>query len=88
MYFNYFTNTKNKIDSDYRTIFKRYLIRIYNLRISYPNKEILFFDNSVSEAFRYMKYYPDAIAAYFFVIGNNLCIPLGGIFSSNTIGYR
>jgi hypothetical protein len=40
----------------------QYLWQIYNLRISYPNKEILLFDDDVISAFHQVKYHPNVLS--------------------------
>ena len=41
----------------------RYLSRIYNLRISFPDSEILLFDDDVVSAFRQIKYHPNVLSS-------------------------
>ena len=87
VYHIYFTDAKDKIDLDYGNTFTRYLKRINNLRITYSDKKLLLFDNNVSRAFKYIKYYLNVATSYSFDIKNDY-ISLGGIFSSNVIEDR
>ena len=68
----------------YGTTFMRHLVRIWNMRISYPTTDILVFDDDVKGAFRHCKYHPDIAAAFSFIIEDLLFVPLGGIFGSIT----
>ena len=43
----------------YDTTFMKHLESIWNLRITYPNTDILLFDDDVKGAFRHSKYHPD-----------------------------
>ena len=68
----------------YGTTFMKHLESIWNLRITYPNTDILLFDDDVKGAFRHSKYHPDIASAFSFIISNLLFIPLGGTFGSIT----
>ena len=68
----------------YGTIFMRHLERIWNMRISYPNTDILLFDDDVKGAFRHYKYHPNIAAAFSFIIEDLLFVPLRGTFGSIT----
>ena len=50
------------------TAFLQHLIRIYNLRISYPNTDILLWDDDVSGAYRIPKYHPNVAGAFAFAV--------------------
>ena len=75
-------NTEPKIM--YGETFMKHLETIWNLRISYPQTDILLFDDDVKGAFRHCKYHPDVASAFSFIISNYLYIPLGGTFGSIT----
>jgi hypothetical protein len=81
---NCMTHTHNEPDLIYGTTWNRHLTQIWNLRISYPDEDILVFDDDVSGAFRHAKHNPDIAAAISFVIGELLYIPTGQTFGSNT----
>jgi len=80
---NNFTSPEDEIELQYRHTFKNHLKRIYNLRITYSNKEILLFDDDASGAFRHIKLHPDVAGAHAFIIRNKLYLPLGSVFGSN-----
>ena len=48
--------------------FTKRLQRLYNLRISYPDDEIVLRDDDVKGAFRHCKYHPDIVSAFAFII--------------------
>ena len=81
---NCMTHTANEPDLIYGTTWNRHLTQIWNLRISYPDEDILVFDDDVSGAFRHAKHNPDIASAISFVIGELLFIPTGQTFGSNT----
>ena len=56
---NHFASPEHEITLRYGNALTRHLTRIYNLRISYPNTEILLCDDDASGAFRHVKYHPD-----------------------------
>ena len=80
---NQFTLPDFETNLEYGSDFSRRLTKICNLRIYYPNEELLPHDDDVSGAFKYTKYHPDVAAEHYFKLDENICIPLGIIFSSN-----
>jgi len=54
--------------------------RIYNLRLRYPDDEIIIYKDDIVAAFRRGKYHPDIAVAYAYVFGPFLVIPIGGLF--------
>ena len=72
-----FTNLKSEPKIRYSTAFQRHITRIWNLRISYPKKDILLWDDDVSGAFRYKKYHPDIASTFAFILSKTLYIPTG-----------
>jgi len=56
----------------YGTAFFRHLTRIWNLRISYPLKDILLWDDDVSGASRLIKYNPEIAAAFAAILNNTI----------------
>lgn len=65
------------------TVFQRYLTWIWNLRISFPQEEILLWDDDVKSAFRHVRYMLHVIAAFAFIYMGLLFLPLGCVFGSN-----
>jgi len=68
----------------YSSAFARHLVRIWNLRISYPNLEIYLWDDDVAGAFRLVKYNPYIASAFSAVANSILCVPTGQVFGGNT----
>jgi hypothetical protein len=61
-----------------------YLKWIYNLRVTYPKKEIYLGDDDISGAFRHMKYNPNVVGMHSFVIAGHLACLTGMTFGDNT----
>lgn len=68
----------------YGTAFDRYLIWIWNLRITYPTEDILQTTDDVSAAFHRMIYHPDMGPAFATVWKQFLIIPVSCIFGSRS----
>lgn len=68
----------------YGTAFLRYLIWIWNLRISYPSDDILQMADDISSAFHRVLYHPDMAPAFATVWRNWLIIPVSAIFGSRS----
>lgn len=66
------------------TALTRHLVRIWNLRITHPDKEIYLWDDDVSGAYRIPKYHPDVAEAFSYALLNYLFLPTGGTFRFNT----
>jgi hypothetical protein len=58
-----------------------FLRSIYNLRITYPDKEIYLMDDDVVAAFRQVKYHPNVISAKAYSAGQYFFVPTGSTFS-------
>ena len=58
--------------------------RIYNLRITYPKVDLHGMNKDASGAFKTEKFQPDVAAAFSYVYGKYLCIPISMKFGSNT----
>ena len=68
----------------YGTALLRHLTRIWNLRVTYANDEILLWDDDVAGAFRLIKYNPEIAQAFSAIVHNTLWIPTGQVFGGNT----
>ena len=66
------------------TSFSKHLIRIWNLRITYPSQDIFLWDDDVSGAYRIPKYNPAVAGAFAYAIMSYFFLPTGGTFGSNT----
>ena len=78
------THVKDEPPIWYGSAFRRHLLRIWNLRISYPSEDILLWDDDVSGAFRLIKYNPEIATAFAAILNHTLCIPVGQNFGGNT----
>jgi hypothetical protein len=58
----------------------RFLQNIYNLRITYPNSDILITDDNVVSTFRQVKIHPNVISAKAFADDTYLFVPTGATF--------
>lgn len=81
---NMLQDSELETETIYGKTFLKHLTRIWNLRITYPSKEILLWDDDVSGAFRQPKLHPDVSALFSFNLINYLFIPVGQTFGSNT----
>ena len=81
---NMLMNQQLEPSLEYGSTWDRNLSRIWELRIIYPNEDILLMDDDVKGAFRHSKYHPDIAEVFSFIILTNLFIPTGGTFGSTT----
>ena len=68
----------------FATSFMNYLRLIYDLRVTYPKKEIYLGDDDISGAFRHMKYNPNLVGMHSCVIAGYLACSTGMTFGDNT----
>jgi hypothetical protein len=61
--FNQFIDLDDEPDIVFGQAWLRFLIAIYNLRITFPDVEIYLFDDDVASAFWQLKYHPNIISA-------------------------
>ncbi len=75
-------------ECDYGTVLTRLLVRIWNLRISYPGRDIVLHANDVKSCFRQMKHHPDVMGAFSYIIADILylscALTMGSDFSPGT----
>ena len=64
--------------------FEKFLSSLYNLRITYPDKDIYLGDDDVSGAFRLLKYHPNLVAMHASIQCGMLVLNTGGTFGDNT----
>eukprot|EP00957_Ditylum_brightwellii_P110128 8399322-Ditylum_brightwellii.AAC.1 len=62
----------------------KHLFRIWNLTISYPEDDILLWDDDATGVFRQCKLHPDIAQVFSFIVEKLLFVPCGNIFGSNT----
>jgi hypothetical protein len=66
----------------YQTAFLRVLVRIFNLRISFPLDDIIAYKDDLVTAFRRVRYHPDISCAHAFVFEKFLILPIGLVFGA------
>ena len=74
----------NEIAIEYGSSMTRHLIRIANLRISYPTSPLYLFDTDVTGAFRHVKYNPFIASAFSYSANGRVLIPTAQDFGSTT----
>ena len=74
----------NEIAIEYGSSMMRHLIRIANLRISYPTAPLYLFDTDVTGAFRHVKYNPFIASAFSYSANGRVLIPTAQDFGSTT----
>lgn len=82
--YNYCVENDDEPDIIFGAAWSNYLRRIYNLRITYPDKEIYLFDDDVVAAFRQAKYHPNVISSKAFCDDRYLFVPTGLTFGDKT----
>ena len=82
---NMMTSTKLGFELDclFGDTFEKLLTRIWNLRITYPNQDIILHANDVKSCFRQLKHHPDVAGAFSYVIANHLYLQCGLSFGSD-----
>ena len=83
---NDMTNTDDEPEISYGTTAKDQWTWIYNLRITYPKREIYLGEADVKACHRQPKLHLDIVGAFCFVIGDILMIPIGNVFGGTTSG--
>eukprot|EP00957_Ditylum_brightwellii_P027599 2086660-Ditylum_brightwellii.AAC.1 len=78
------THVKYEPEVTFGQALPKRLIRIWNLRLSYPEEDILLWDNDATGAFRQCKLNPDIAQVFSFIIEHLLFVPCGNTFGINT----
>ena len=63
------TPTANEAEITFGYIFMAFIIWIYNLRITYPNEDILLAFLDITACFRWPRINPDLVGAFGFLVG-------------------
>jgi hypothetical protein len=82
--FNQFIDLADEPDIIFGDAWIRFLVAIYNLRITFPDLEIYLFDDDVASAFRQLKYHPNVISAKGILIDELLFIATGLTFGDRS----
>ena len=65
------------------TVREEIFTRLYNLRISYPDRDLVIHANDVKSAFRQIKLHPDIMGAFSFIIADQLFLSCGLPFGTD-----
>ena len=71
----------------YQSTLQRLWCRKYNPHLKHPDKDIMIYKDKLVSALRRLCYQPDVAAAYDFVLGAYLVIPVGMVFGFRDIPY-
>jgi hypothetical protein len=82
--YNFIASKHNEPEIVFMRAKPLHLIRIYNLRITYPDQDILLMDDDVVSAFRIPKYNPFVICSKAFCAGSHLHVCVGQTFGDCT----
>ena len=77
------TDTGVELDCQYGDVLKRVLTRIWNLRLSYPDKEIVIHASDVKSCFRQLKHHPSVAGAFSYIMGDFLFIQCALAFGAD-----
>ena len=73
----------SELHCEFGTVREDILIRAYNLRISYPNDDIVIHANDVKSCFRQIKHHPDVVGAFSYVLSKYLFFQIGLAFGAD-----
>ncbi len=71
------TSDGTELNCDYGRVLTRILIRIWNLRVTYPLRDIIPHANDVKSCFRQIKHHPDVMGAFSYIITKTLYLSCG-----------
>ena len=82
---NQMTSTPNgsELHCEFGSVREDILVCAYNLRISYPNDDIVVHANNVKSCFRQIKHHPDVVGAFSYVLSKYLFFQIGLAFGSD-----
>jgi len=73
----------SELECRYGDVLPRLYKRIWNLRISYPNNDLVLHCNDVKSCFRQIKHHPDIVGAFSFIVFQHVWIQIGCTFGSD-----
>jgi hypothetical protein len=77
------TDEGTELDCDFGSVLSNLLQRIWNLRITYPDRDIVIHANDVKSCFRQLKHHPDVMGAFSYILGDYLFLQCGLTFGSD-----
>ena len=57
--------------------------RLYSMRITYPETDLVMHANNVKSCFRQLKHYPDVMSAFLYIISSTLFLQCALTFGSD-----
>lgn len=72
-----------ELDCEYGTVYQRIFERIYNLRISYPDEDLVIHANDIKSCFRQIKHHPDVVGGFCYTLFEHLWVQVGLTFGSD-----
>lgn len=79
---NEITPTDKEADVTFGTVFRRYCTYLWNLRITYPDEDIVLAFLDISACFRWPRLSPDLAGAFGFLHEDNFVVPNAMVFGS------
>lgn len=73
---------ETELPCEFGSVLTRLLTRIWNLRITYPDKDIVLTANDIKGAFRQLKHHPDVMGFFSYIIDGILYLSCGQTFGS------
>ena len=73
----------SELPCEFGTVKEDILVRAYNLRISYPDDDIVIHANDVKSCSRQIKHHPDVVGAFSYVLSKYLFFQIGLAFGSD-----
>ena len=74
---------ETELPCEFGDVLSRLLTRIWNLRITYPDRDICIMANDVKSCFRQLKHHPDVAGAFSYILGEYLFIQCSLTFGSD-----
>lgn len=71
-----------ELPCEFGSVLTRLLTRIWNLRITYPDRDIVLTANDIKGAFRQLKHHPDVMGFFSYIIDGILYLSCGQTFGS------
>ena len=68
------TDQGTELACEFGDVKTRLLTRIYNLRITYPDDDVIIHANDIKSCFRQLKHHPDVMGAFSSLIGHFLSL--------------
>ncbi|KAL3803843.1 hypothetical protein HJC23_004005 [Cyclotella cryptica] len=72
-----------ELSCEFGAVCENILVRAYNLRLSYPNDDIVVHANDVKSCFRQIKHHPDVAGAFSYILADYLFFQIGLAFCAD-----